>query len=310
MIETQRQADRKSQDFGNNVDQPPSERMRGCQQCDESPSRFYAGLVASANCCQYLLDIGGGAFAQAWLARSTTDDPKIIAALADLVALHGRNGTDAGRLQIEEPSRSSMIAACRRHAEILLASPEATRHQFAELARAIRRVPSPELTDVLGQLAAEDLTRWRRARGGHARKPGDMIDADVSMPYTGEYSRTLAAIADDKAIELLKEYLPDPLFGHDAAMALRQIWNSQQGTAPSKRPLGRRDFSEVKAHREERRAGPSRPSPLGEAIFAVVEELAKPGRSEPEQRHALKLATVAFAMPYADKAGLIESLLG
>lgn len=249
------------------------------------------------------------AFTQAWLAHSTTDDPKIIATLADLVALHGRNGTDAGRLQVEEPSRSSMIAACRRHAGILLASPEATRHQFAELARAIRRVPSPELTDVLGRLAAEDMTRWRHAREEYARKPGEMIRGDVSMTYTGEYSRALAAIADDKAIELLNQYLPDPLFGHDAAIALRQIWNSQQGATPSKRPLGRRDFSGVRVHREERRAGPSRPSPIGEAIFAVVEELAKPGRSEPEQRHALKLATVAFAMPYSDKAGLIESLL-
>ena len=249
------------------------------------------------------------AFAQAWLARSTTDDPESIATLAVLVARHERDRTDAGRLQIEEQSRSSMIAAFRRHGEILLASPEATRHQFAELARAIRRVPSPELTDVLGRLAAEDLTRRRRAREEWARQPGGMIGADVSMAYTGEYSRALAAIADDKATGLLKQYLPDLQFGHDAAIALREIWNNQQGTEPSKRLLGGVDFSEVKARREERRAGPPKPCPLGEAIFTVVEEFAKPGRSEPEQRHALRLVIVAFTMPYADKTGLIELLL-
>lgn len=168
-------------------------------------------------------------------------------------------------------------------------------------------MPSSELTGVLGQLATEDLTRWRRAR--RARKPGGTVNADASTAYTGKYTRALAAIADDKAIEFLKQYLPDPLFGHDAAIALRKIWNDQQGTAPNKRLFGGPDFSEVKVCREERRAGPSRSSPLGEAIFAVVEELANPGRTEPEHRHALNLAAVAFAMPYADKAGLIESLL-
>jgi len=202
-----------------------------------------------------------------------------------------------------------MIAACRRHAEILLASPEATRHQFAELARAIRRVPCPALTDVLGRLAAEDLARWRRAREERARTPGGTIGADARVSHTGEYSRALAAVADDKAIELLKQYLPDPLFGYDAAVGLRQIWNNQYGVAPSRRLLGGPDFSEVDARREERRTEPSKSSPLGEAIFAVVEQLSKPGRSEPEQRQALQLATVAFAMPYADKVGLIASLL-
>lgn len=249
------------------------------------------------------------AFAQAWLARSTTDDPESIATLAVLVARHGRDRTDTGRLQIEESSRSSMIAAFRRHGEILLASPEATRHQFAELVRAIRRMPSPELTDVLGRLAAEDLTRRRRAREEWARQPGRVMGADVSMAYTGEYSRALAAIADDKATGLLKQYLPDPQFGHDAAIALRQIWNSQQGTEPSKGLFGGVDFSDVKARREERRAGPPKPCPLGESIFTVVEEFAKPGRSEAEQRHALRLVIIAFTMPYADKTGLIELLL-
>ena len=248
-------------------------------------------------------------FVQAWLARSTTDDPEIIATLADLIARHGRNHNDATTLQIKEPYRSSIISACRRHAEIMLASPEATRHHFAELARAIRRVPSSELTEVLGRLVAEDLTRWRRAREEHVRNRRGSIDAEVSMAYTGKYSRALAAIADHKAVATLKQYLPDPLFGHDAAIGLLQIWNSQHRPAPSSRPLLWPNFSEVKARREEGRSGSSNPSSLGEAIFVVVEEFAKPGRSETEQRHALALSTVAFAMPYADKSELIESLL-
>ena len=252
-----------------------------------------------------------GAFVEAWLIRSETTDPETIATLADLVALHGRDGTDTGGSRHEEPSWSNLVAACRRHAEILLTSPKATRHQFAELARAIRRVPSPALTEVLGRLAAEDLVRWRHAREERARKPGGNVSADASMAYTGEFSQALAAIADHKAIDLLKQYLPDPLFGHDAAIGLRRIWISQQGVAPIGRYFGGGpDFSQVKARRDERHAEPPNPSSLGEAIFAVVAELSSPGRPELEQRHALRLAAVAFVMPYAaDKAGLIASLL-
>jgi len=65
----------------------------------------------------------------------------------------------------------------------------------------------------------------------------------------------------------------------------------------------------VKIRRAERRAGFPKQCQLGEAIFAVAEDLAKPGRSEAEQQQALGLATVAFTMPYANKTGLIESLL-
>lgn len=249
------------------------------------------------------------AFAEAWLARSETDDPRTIAILAGLVALHGRGGTDTGKFQLAKPLWSSLIAAFQRHAEILLASPEATRHQNVELARAIIRVPSSSLTDVLGRLAAEDLSRWDRAREEQIRKPVSPIRSDVSMDYSGEYSRALAAIADDKAVELLKQFLPDLLFGHSAAVGLREIWESQQGIVPNRQLVGGPDFSGVMARREELHTVPPKPSLLGEAIFAVVEELSKPGRAEPEQWHALRLATVAFAMPYANKDGLIASLL-
>jgi hypothetical protein len=202
-----------------------------------------------------------------------------------------------------------MIAACRQHANTLLSSPEATRHQMSELAWAIGRLATTELTDVVGRLCAEDLTRWRSAREERARNPVGAIGADASMAYTRAYSGALAAIGDDKAIELLKGNLADPLFGHDAALALRHIWEGRQATAAKTRLLSGLDFSTVKTRREERRADLRKPSQLGEAIFAVAEDLAKPGRSEAEQRQALGLATVAFTMPYADKTGLIESLL-
>ncbi len=250
-------------------------------------------------------------FIEAWLTRSETEDPHSIATLADLVAAHGRGEIDTSNLRLDEPSRSSMIAACRHHADALLESPKATRHQLSELARAIGRLGVPELTNVVGQLCAEDLRRWRIAREERARNPIAARGNDASMAYTRTYSSALAAIGDDKAVELLKGKLADPLFGQEAALALRQIWERQHTTtpAPKTRLLSGPDFSQVKIRRAERRAGLPEQCQLGEAIFAVAEDLAKPSRSEAEQRHALGLATVEFTMPYANKNGLIKLLL-
>ena len=196
-------------------------------------------------------------FIEAWLSHSETEDPHSIATLADLVAVHGRGEFDTGNLRLDEPSRSSMITACRHHADALLESPNATRHQFSELARAIGRLGVPELTNVVGQLCAEDLRRWRIAREERARNPIAARGNDASMAYTRTYSSALAAIGDDKAVELLKGKLADPLFGQEAALALRQIWERQHTTipAPKARLLSGPDFSQVKIRRAERRAG-------------------------------------------------------
>jgi NACHT conflict system protein len=204
-----------------------------------------------------------------------------------------------------------MIAACRRHANALLESPQATRHQLSELARAIGRLGVPELTNVVGQLCAEDLRRWRGAREERARSPIAASGNDALTLYTRTYSGALAAIGDDNAVELLKGKLADPLFGQEAALALRQICERQHTTtpAPKARLLSGPDLSQVKIRRAERRAGLPKQCQFGEAIFAVAEDLAKPARSEAEQRQALGLATVAFTMPYANKTGLIELLL-
>jgi hypothetical protein len=247
-------------------------------------------------------------FIEAWLARAT-NDPDTIQILADLLAIHGGPESENSTLQLGEPSGSRVMSIFHQYANALLSSPEATRHQMSELTRAISRVASPALTDVVCRLCAEDLMRWRRAREERMRNPVGPMGPDVAMSYTRVYSNALSMIGDDKAIEQLKDYLTDPLLGHDAALALRRIWEKQQNIVVKPRPLLLADFSEVKTRREERRAGLLKTSQLGEAIFAVVEDLAKPARSEAEQRHALALATVAFTMPYAGKTDLIESLL-
>lgn len=246
------------------------------------------------------------AFVEAWLSQSETDDPTAIGALSGLIARQGRDADMEGP-PFEKSSQRNIAAALRRHADILLAVSDTTRGKLAELARAIGRIRCAELTDVLKKLAAEDLTRWRAAQDEFARKR-DRNDA--VMDYTRHYGSAFAAIGDERAVDILIEFLRDQLFGHQAAIALLQIWLAREGIAPSTRLMGGPDFSEVKVRRSERSKGSKSTSPFGEAIFAVVQELIHPGCSERERRQALKLARVAIAMPYAGNSDLIASLLG
>jgi hypothetical protein len=252
------------------------------------------------------------AFVEAWLIRSKmlirskTQDPEKIARLANMIARHGYNGTHKDILQFKDEAQSRIIKVLQHFGGILLKSSGATRFQFAELSRAIRRIPSPELTDILTQLAAEDLTRWYHARENF--KSGATIGADMSTFYGGEYCRALAAIADDAAVAFLKKYLYDHLFGYEAALALRQVWNSTQGVISSERLRNTPDFSNIKSCRQRRLIMSAEACPLTEAIFAVIKEFAGPEQNKGNQQHALRLAEVVFSMPYADKEGLIASL--
>lgn len=248
-------------------------------------------------------------FVEAWLARADTSDVETIAILSSLLAGHGCDVTETSELPLDESLSSCVATTCIRHGESLLASREATRHQLAELARAIRRVPSSALTNIAIRLAEADLARWRRVRDERAKdRTGSGDWSDAAMCYTGEHTRALAAIGDETAIRFLEAGLADLLFGRDAAIGLRQIWNKQQGPVRAPMKLGH-DLSVIKDRREQRRIGYQKASAIGDAIFDAVEQLAKPDRSEREQLHALQLATIALQLPYGDKAKLIETLI-
>ncbi|MGO9455192.1 MAG: NACHT domain-containing protein [Candidatus Binataceae bacterium] len=250
-------------------------------------------------------------FIEAWLVRSKTEDPHSIATLTDLVAFHGRRESDRGKLRLEQALRSRMTGALNQHAKALMGSPKTTRHHLSELARAIGRLAATELTNVVDQLCKEDMRRWHEAREARRQNPSAASGNDAAMSYTNVYSGALAAIGDDNAVQLLKSMLTDPQYGHAAALALRQIWSDQQPAAQQSavRLHFGPDFSQVKSRREVRLAGHTESCAQGQLIFAVAEDMAKPERSQAEQRHALALATVAFTMPYADKTAFINLLL-
>jgi hypothetical protein len=254
-------------------------------------------------------------FAEAVLSRSSSVVPSEISLLADLISRHGE-GPEPSRLQLRGELYENMVSVVERWADVLLASPDATRKQLADLARVIERLASPQLVPVLLRLLAADLSRWKRAREEFiaALNKGSRIQSDAQHSWTLQYRRAFSAIGDPQVVEAMKAYLPDAGFcgfGVDAAIVLKDIWDREQNSPRDRgfRPMP--DFSEVRIRRTERqnRGSGGTSSPFADAIIAVIDGLIQPGSSDDAHHHALQLAKVAFSMPYRNRTDLIDTLL-
>ena len=251
-------------------------------------------------------------FIQAVLERGDTEQPDEVAILANLISQHG-GSVEREPLRLDATVYGRVTTVVQRWAEILLASPDATRAQFAEIARAAERLESIALVPMLKQLLEENLARRNRALQEFldARKEGRQIQNDAPMSWTLQYRRAFAAIGDEQTVQLMKDYLPHPDFGIDAAHVLKSVWmKSRPAEDESGLLKSWPDFSVVPEEYAQRQSGAE-----GETykfvndIIVIVDDLIKPGTEDADYKHALKLATVAFSMPYHDKADTIASLL-
>lgn len=251
-------------------------------------------------------------FTEAVLQRANTESAEEIAMLADLISRHGE-GVNRAPLILPPEIHQSLTTAVHRWALALLAEPKATRAQFAEIARAAERLQSSELVPVLLELLSEDLTRRKREREEwlEAQNQGRLIQNDFRTSWTLQYQRSFAAIGDQKTIDAMKGYLRVPEFGFEAAHVLLAVW---RGAQPPESESGflrsSPDFSKVPWAYEKRQSSTTEETPeFFDDIVAAINDLIKPNAPEADLLHALKLATVAFSMPYHDKHDTIDSLL-
>ena len=251
-------------------------------------------------------------FIQAVLERAKTEDPEEIFSLADLISRHGQR-VERERLTLAPETHERVTAAVKRWAGILLVSPEATRAQFAEIAQAAERLESPELVPVMLTLLSEDLKRRKRARQEwlEARRQGRHIQNDARMGWTLQYRRAFAAIGDQHTIDAMKNCLQDPEFGFDAAHVLKAVWRETQPPQDESGLLKSwPDFSVVpEEYRKRQSVTTEETHPFVDDIIASINALIEPGAPEADLLHALKLATVAFSMPYTGKEDTIDALL-
>ena len=158
---------------------------------------------------------------------------------------------------------------------------------------------------------AQDLARWKKAKDEflEARRKG--IDNDAQISWTLQYRRAFAAIGDAQTVEIMKTYLLHREFGVDAAHVLKAVWQKSQPPEDERAFLKPSpDFSVAREQYRKRQAGTqSETAQFVEDILAVVDSLITPGSDADGQRHALRLAAVAFSMPHAGKEAAVASLL-
>jgi len=176
------------------------------------------------------------AFIEALLSRSSTVVPGEISLLADLFARQGKDYDQPAPALDGEP-RDQMIAAVRRWAEALLASPEATMEQFAKLVGAVERLAAPQLLPTLQLLLAEDLSRWRHAQRERAAAPGRRRHLESYLMHSWfHYRRAFAVIDGNQVVQAMETYLPDFDFGFAAACVLRDKWDREQNSPKRQKP--------------------------------------------------------------------------
>ena len=259
-----------------------------------------------------LASANDSSFVGALLVRPTIDTPAEIALLADQLARHHSRDEQAP-LRITDEVRRELTNLLARWVDVVLASADADREDFTKVARAIGRVASPELTPPLRRLLDEDLARWRTSREAQSAglETHALERSDVHTSGTLHYGNAFAAIGDDTVADLMITYLRDVGlcgFGIDAAHALKQIWKGRRslvgGDSEANSP-----FSSLRQRVIARRPDNIEPPGLyAEAILAVVDDLVKSPSAE-SQRHALRLAAMAFTMPYGDRTATIPALL-
>lgn len=251
-------------------------------------------------------------FVQAVLKRAKTENLNEISIMLELISGY-RGSNQDGSLRLDASTLDNVLVTVQRWGEILLASPEATREQFAEIAQTAEKLKSPALVPVLQKLLAEELTRRKHAleEQAEARKHGRHIHNGAQMSWTLQYRRAFAAIGGEKTAQIMKPYLQGAEFGIDAAYVLKEVWRKSQSLddKPGVMRSGP-DFSMVPGEYAKRQSGVTREThPFVDDIVAVVDDLIKPGAEDADVSHALNLAAVAFSMPYADKGDMITALL-
>jgi hypothetical protein len=254
-------------------------------------------------------------FSTALIERVSSSELDVIEELADLIGRHG-DGGGQGRMELSEAVREPIIAGVSQWVESALANKGTPRRVLGKIAHAIERIAAPELAEPLARMLERDLEQWRRQRVEHtaARSLGKHDPtSEANHSWTLQYGRAFAAIGVEPAIATLRSHLAEVAhgsFGIDAAIALRAIWNRQEGITDPGPFRGPPEFSDVRARRAERESSlVQAASPFAEDIFGAVDQLLQRTSDDDAQIHALQLAAIGFSIPYGDKRSTIDRLL-
>jgi hypothetical protein len=242
------------------------------------------------------------------VARSKTDSPERIAAMADLLARHG-NTNGRTKRPIAMADLKALCDMLEQWITTLLAMPKPVRHASSEVARAAERVANSNLAEPLRRLLERDLTDYATARAAYLAAPRGPMPPDASVVYSRTYARAFTAMRDQAAVAVLTRDLSDLRWGIDAAAALYEIWSAENPSNENRVFSGWSDFSQHLSRRKERSKVTPATSDFAESIFGVVRVLGDAAKSDGAQQHALALAAIGLGLPHGCKRSEIAALL-
>jgi len=281
-------------------------KMKQLGKYDEALSDHYRRLVNRISMTKV------DAFVHALISRPSAKEPSEIAVLAELVARHGRRD-QSGLKKFATKDGDPLAVLLDGWAKILLGSPIATRAEFATIAEAAEWIGSKELVPALLGLLSEDLKRRKQGLEElrKAQQEGRKYETDAQTSWAEQYRRAFGAIGGDQTVEAMRTYLRSEDFGREAAIVLKMIWkNSLPMRDGSEIFKPSPDFSVVPEAYAKRNAGEGLEShPFFLNILDAIKGLIREGSNEQDHRLAIKLATVAFSMPYDNCDETIDDLL-
>ena len=243
-------------------------------------------------------------FVSAILSQRASSEPRVIGALARLVAQHGTEDEDRKKpLPLTADQVEPIISMVRGWVDAVIPLAESEPYLVAEVASAVGRVGRVALLQDLTRLLDADLARLQEEAQSGPRRGGRTL-------YTLHYSNAFARIDGDAIVPVVSEYLETCEFGVPAGVLLVEVHHRQANTAiwdPMRRWP---DFSDVETAREKRRSSPPPPSsPMADRIFAAIERLGRPENEDKAQLLAIQLGKLAVSIPHGDRREIVGKLL-
>ena len=231
--------------------------------------------------------------------------------MADLFVQHGRK-YDTDSLEIVGKERDELVVIVLNWINVMLTSPDANRHQFADVARAAECLADSRFVPGLKKMLERDLSAQAREQEEYLNaEPNSHLRSKMRCNYSLQYRRAFSAIGGSKVCDLMKQYMSNQEFGFDAACVLVEVWKREHPSGKENQFGVGRDFSEVKEswkrRRETKHEMPTCDS--AEAIFAAAEGFGAPESSDTAQQYALRLAAVALSIPHGSKREVVDRLL-
>jgi hypothetical protein len=243
-------------------------------------------------------------FVPAILSHRPSNEPRVIGALARLVAQHGSENDDRKKpLPLTSDQVEPIISVVRGWVDAAIPLVDSEPHLVAEVASAVGRIGRVELLQDLTRLLGADLARLQKEAQGGPRRGARML-------YTNHYSNAFARINGDAIVPVVSEYLETYEFGFQAGLLLVEAHHRHANTAMWD-PMRRwPDFSDVETVREKRRSMPPPPSsPMADRIFAAIERLGRAENDDKAQLLAIQLGKLAVSIPHGDRRETVGKLL-